>query len=281
MLPQLKCSPLCPFKNGNLSFKIADPFLLQYVDCLFFLQGPQRYVQVPWIADGIQFRIGCPRNNQIFFSVRCETNRNSICFGCFLVCFAKPKNIFSVCFGVSDRYRTSETNTTLSKQTEKSQKNVLYQWVLETINFLFSVRTETNRNSICFCCFPVCFFAKLNNFFFSLFRCFRPLSKQPKQTELTVWRDKKGYILTSLLLFRLVFCLFRLFQNTETPCFDIKAKQPKQTSCFGQCRNQFRFQFRLFRYETSFGGHPSSGSRFEFPMALVVKASQERKFLQN
>ncbi len=27
--------------------------------------------------------------------------------------------------------------------------------------------------------------------------------------------------------------LFRLFRNTETPCFDIKAKQPKQTSCFG------------------------------------------------
>ncbi len=39
--------------------------------------------------------------------------------------------------------------------------------------------------------------------------------------------------LTNLLLFRLVFWLFRLFRNTETPCFDIKAKQPKQTSCFG------------------------------------------------
>jgi hypothetical protein len=25
----------------------------------------------------------------------------------------------------------------------------------------------------------------------------------------------------------------------------------------------------------------SSGSQFEFPMAIVVKASQERKFLQN
>jgi hypothetical protein len=25
-------------------------------------------------------------------------------------------------------------------------------------------------------------------------------------------------------------CLFRLFQNTETPCFDIKTKQPKQMS---------------------------------------------------
>jgi hypothetical protein len=27
------------------------------------------------------------------------------------------------------------------------------------------------------------------------------------------------------------------FQNTETPCFDIKAEQPKQTSCFRKCRN--------------------------------------------
>ncbi len=44
---------------------------------------------------------------------------------------------------------------------------------------------------------------------------------------------KKVIILTNLMLFRLVFCLFWLFRNTETPCFDIKAKQPKQTSCFG------------------------------------------------
>jgi hypothetical protein len=44
-----------------------------------------------------------------------------------------------------------------------------------------------------------------------------------------VWGIKKVDILTNMLLFRLVFCLFRLFRNTETPCFDIKAKQPKQT----------------------------------------------------
>jgi hypothetical protein len=36
--------------------------------------------------------------------------------------------------------------------------------------------------------------------------------------------------LTNLLLFWLVFWLFWLFRNTETPCFDIKAKQPGQTS---------------------------------------------------
>jgi hypothetical protein len=44
-----------------------------------------------------------------------------------------------------------------------------------------------------------------------------------------VWGMKKVDILTNLLLFWLVFCLF---WNTETPCYDIKAKQPKQTSCF-------------------------------------------------
>jgi hypothetical protein len=69
--------------------------------------------------------------------------------------------------------------------------------------------------------------------FFGLFRRFGPVSKQPQQTELMVWGIKNVDVLTNLLLFWLVFCLFRLFQNIETPCFNIKAKQPKQTSCFG------------------------------------------------
>jgi hypothetical protein len=47
-----------------------------------------------------------------------------------------------------------------------------------------------------------------------------------------VWGIEKVDIFTNLLLFWLVFCLFRLFRNTETPCFDIKAEQPKQTSFF-------------------------------------------------
>jgi hypothetical protein len=46
-----------------------------------------------------------------------------------------------------------------------------------------SVRTETNRNKICFAFVSVCF-VKPKIFFFGLFRCFEPLSKQPKQTEL-------------------------------------------------------------------------------------------------
>ncbi len=47
----------------------------------------------------------------------------------------------------------------------------------------FSVRTETNRNKICFAFVSVCF-VKPNKFFFGLFRFFEPISKQPKQTEL-------------------------------------------------------------------------------------------------
>jgi hypothetical protein len=77
-------------------------------------------------------------------------------------------------------------------------------------------------------------FRETPQFFFGLFQCFGPVSKQPKQTELMVWgMNKVENILTNLLLFRLIFCLFWLFRNTETPCFDIKAQQPKQTSFFG------------------------------------------------
>ncbi len=74
----------------------------------------------------VLFDLGCPRNNQIFFSIRTETNRNSICFSCFSVCFAKPKNIFFGLCWFDSVFRTcietTETNRTLSKQTEKISK---------------------------------------------------------------------------------------------------------------------------------------------------------------
>jgi hypothetical protein len=57
------------------------------------------------------------------------------------------------------------------------------------INF-FSVRTETNRNSICFGSLAVCF-VKLITIFFSLFRCFGPVSKQLKQTDMFRNKPKK------------------------------------------------------------------------------------------
>ncbi len=159
-------------------------------------------------------------------------------------------NFFPVCFGVSVRY---QSNRNKPKQTEKiSKKQISIRVSSKQLTFFrFEPKqTETQPVSVVF---RFVFFTRSNNIFFGLFRCFGPVSKQLKQTELIVWRIKKVYILTNLLLFWLVFCLFRLFRNTETPCFDIKAKQSKQMSCFEQCRNQFR----LFRYETSFGGHPS------------------------
>jgi hypothetical protein len=79
-------------------------------------------------------------------------------------------------------------------------------------------QTKTNRKSFCFGCFSVC--AEGPKKFFGLFRIFRLVSKQPKQTKLMVRGIKKVNILTNLLLFQLVFCLFRLFRNTKTPCFE-------------------------------------------------------------
>jgi hypothetical protein len=160
--------------------------------------------------------VGCPRNNQISFSVLTETNRNPICFGCFSVCFSKPKNIFFGLLWFVSVFRisikTTETNTTLSKQTEKSLKNVFY--IRGSSKQLIFVFLGSNRNKPKINLFRLFFglsYAKPNNFFFGLFWCIGPLSKQPKQTELQVWGIKKVHILTNLLLFRLVFCLFRLF----------------------------------------------------------------------
>jgi hypothetical protein len=125
--------------------------------------------------------------------------------------------------------KTTETNRTFRNKQKKSPKTLSIRVFSKQLIFLGSNRNKMKLNLFRFfrcvrkpqqCCF-------------GLFWCFGPVSKQPKQTKLMVWEIKKVYILTNLLLFRLVFYLFRLFRNTETPCFDIKAKQPKQMSCFG------------------------------------------------
>ncbi len=118
--------------------------------------------------------LGCPRNNHIFFSVRTETNRNSNYFGCFSVCFAKPKNNFFGlfrCFGpVSKQLKQTEFSQNKPKQTKKiSKKRSLSYRGSSKPFFFFSVWTETNRNSICFGCFSVCFLAKPNQKFFFRF----------------------------------------------------------------------------------------------------------------
>jgi hypothetical protein len=96
----------------------------------------------------------------------------------------------------------------------------------------FSVRTETNRNSICFGCFSFCF-AKPKIIFFGLFRCFGPVSKQSIQTEFSrnkpkkspkIWGSSKPFIFFSqfkpkLNLFRLFFGL--LFWETQKKFFGL------------------------------------------------------------
>ncbi len=177
--------------------------------------------------------LGCTRNNQIFFWVRTETSWNSICY-------VKPKTIFFGlfrCFGqVSKQLKQTELCQNKLEQTEKtekiSKKTFSIRGSSKQLFFFLGLNRNKPKLSL-FRLFFGLFFCRTQKFFFGLFRCFRPVLKQPKQTGLMVWGIKKVDILTNLLLFRLVFCLFRRFQNTETPCFDIKEKQPKQMSCFG------------------------------------------------
>ncbi len=183
----------------------------------------------------VGLNVGCPRNNQIFFPVRTKTNRNSICFGCFSVCFAKPKNFFFGlfrCFGPVSK-QPKQTELCRNKR-KKSQKTFSIRGP-QNSTFFFSVPTKKNLFRLFSVCFlrnqQICFgLFQFVSVCFGLFRCFGLVSKQPKHTELLIW-GIKGDILINLLLFRLVFCLFWLFRNTETPCFDIKAKQGKLTPC--------------------------------------------------
>ncbi len=71
---------------------------------------------------------------------------------------------------------------------------------------------------------------------FGLFRCFEPISKQPKQTDL--FRNKPKRTETALnfwknfQIYSLLNCLGGssvCFGSIETLCFGIEAKQPKQT----------------------------------------------------
>jgi hypothetical protein len=101
---------------------------------------------------------------------------------------------------------------------------------------IFSVRTETNRNSICFGCFSVCF-AKPKNIFFGLIRCFGPASKQPKQTEFSRNKPKKSLNNRNK---RLVSNSAETSFGSSFSCFDTKLvsqdtllkRQEFQSTCF-------------------------------------------------
>jgi hypothetical protein len=158
-------------------------------------------VRSRWMRADSTTYLGCPRNNQFFVSVRTEKNRNSICFSCFSVCFAKPKNFFPVCFGVSERYRNNQktkTNRTFSKQTKKISKKLYFGCPLNNYFFFGSNQNKPKLNLFRLF-FGVCGSQKRN--LGGLFRCFGLVSKQTKPTKLMVWGIKR-------FIFKQICCCF-------------------------------------------------------------------------
>ncbi len=149
---------------------------------------------------------------------------------------------------------TNKTNRTFSKQTKTNRKNLQKTLSIRVSSkqLLFFSPDRNKPNSICFGCFSVCFFGKPPKKFGGLFRCFGPL---PKQTE-QVRGVKKVYILTICCCFGWSLVCFGCF---ETPKFlvSILKRNNQNKRLVSDCaETSFSSKFRLFRYETSFGGHP-------------------------
>jgi hypothetical protein len=130
--------------------------------------------RIPQITTG-QPWVGCPRNNQKNFSVRTETNQNSICFSCFSICFAKPKNIFFGLFRFVSVFltgiETTEKNRTLSKETETNRKSLKKRFLLggcRNSSFFFSGSNWNKPKLNLFLLFSVCFLRN-QHIFFGLF----------------------------------------------------------------------------------------------------------------
>ncbi len=160
-------------------------------------------------------------------SIRTETSRNKICFGCVSVCFVKPKTKNFGLFLMFWTYiATTETNRAVVKQTETNQNNPKFSEKYQNMlfikfltvsvgplfvlvqskhrNFLFRYRTETTETN----CFETNHTNRKNpkNF----------LKKIPK------------YALCYTVLVALLFVSVQ-----ATHCFGIEPKQQKQTFCFG------------------------------------------------
>ncbi len=136
----------------------------------------------------VQLEVGCPRNNHFFFSLNRNKPKLNL-FRLFFGLFHETKKLFFGlfrCFGpVSKQPKQTEFSRNKPKQTEKSLKNVLYYGVLETVNFFLGSNQNKQKLNL-FRLFFGLLFHKTTQFFFGLFRCFKPVSKQPKQTELMV-----------------------------------------------------------------------------------------------
>jgi hypothetical protein len=132
--------------RGNLRVYTYSRVLAQHDFCMGWLEKI-------WYSS-----VGCPRNNQIFFRLESKwTEAQSVS-----VVSRNQTNIFLVCFSVLDRYRNNRNKP------KKSPKNKSL-FGCPRNNYFFSVQTETNRNSTCFGCFSVCFFAKPKRIFFVCF----------------------------------------------------------------------------------------------------------------
>ncbi len=65
--------------------------------------------------------------------------------------------VVSVCFDVSDRYRNNQNKQNFLETNRKNLQKMFSIRGPPNRWFFFSVWTKTNRNSICFGCFLVCF----------------------------------------------------------------------------------------------------------------------------
>jgi hypothetical protein len=118
---------------------------------------------------------------------------------------------------------TTEAKRSVSKQTKTNRNNPKFSKKYQNMLFIKLLvfclfRFNRNIESLCF--------GIHQNNRNKLFR------NKPKQTETTLNFLKKDQNIPSFTLFRLLFYLFRFNQNTETLCFGLEPKQPKQTFCF-------------------------------------------------
>ncbi len=111
----------------------------------------------PVEAEDVEAEVGCPRNKQ---KKNFGSKRNKICFGFVSVCFVKPKTKNFGLFRFVSVFRTyietTETNRTVSKQTEttlnflKKYQNMLSLKLFRLVFCLFRYRTETTETNVSF-----------------------------------------------------------------------------------------------------------------------------------
>jgi hypothetical protein len=140
--------------------------------------------------------------------------------------------------------KTTGTNRTFLKQTEKiSQKRSLLEG-LRKVNFFFSVRTETNRNSICFGCFSICF---------SVSDCYR--NNRNKQN---LWYGEIKRLIFEQICgcFCWSFVCFGCFETPKLPVLILKRNNRNKRLVLDSAETSFGSSFSCFDTKLV-GRHPS------------------------